>query len=131
MDKLELKHITPYFPYELDVIYEGEKWLMHALFNTSIGLINESNDDPMDAAVQAMYESVKPILRNLSDLTKEIEHNGEKFVPKDKLEGTLPKDIQYMYWMQMQKLFEWHFDVFNLLSKNLAIDINTLITKNK
>ena len=29
------------------------------------------------------------------------------------------------YWI-MEKLFKWHFDVFNLLEKGLAIDINTL-----
>lgn len=29
------------------------------------------------------------------------------------------------YWL-VQKLFEWHFDVFGLIENNLAIDINTL-----
>lgn len=29
------------------------------------------------------------------------------------------------YWI-MEKLFEWHFDVFGLITKGLAVDINTL-----
>lgn len=42
------------------------------------------------------YEEIKPILRPLSDLTKEIEHNGEKFVPMLKLlelDGKANRDI--------------------------------------
>jgi hypothetical protein len=31
----------------------------------------------------------------------------------------------------VQKLFEWHFDVFGLISKGLAIDINTLKNQNQ
>lgn len=85
--------------------------------------------------------SIKLILRDL-DLTKEIEHNGEKFVPRtiinilskskigasmyfiekclesNKLEG-LP------FWV-IQKLFEWHFDVEGLIEKGLAISYNEI-----
>lgn len=31
------------------------------------------------------------------------------------------------YWI-MQKLIEWHFDVFNLIEENLAVDINKIQT---
>ena len=91
----------------------------------------------------------KPILRPLSDLTKEIEHGGEKFVPIDRvaeffIEGTedvLEQSIaaieyfiennffsrmEYLPFILFQKLIEWHFDTYNLISKNQAIDINTL-----
>lgn len=32
-----------------------------------------------------IFQYIKPILHPLSDLTKEIEHNGEKFVPMEEL----------------------------------------------
>ncbi len=88
----------------------------------------------------------KPILRNLSDLTKEIEHNGEKFTPCNKLADIVTNDwdiedmecdvqiikdyftmhpTDWPYWL-IQKLFEWHFDVFGLIEKQLAVDINTI-----
>lgn len=114
-----------------------------------------------------------PILRPL-DLTKEIEHGGEKFVPiveLAKISGLSPRkisavsnnkvicdakgwrsfsefsfnnnsfnianfrhgDLLYMNWnidqmMLFQELIYWHFDIYNLISKNQAIDINTLET---
>ena len=113
-----------------------------------------------------------PILRPL-DLTKEIEHGGEKFVPIVELAKTafgyldaskinfkaessgniyscslnkilhfsldsndnsfiaihngktvcVPKQLELF-----QKLISWHFDIYNLISKNQAIDINILET---
>lgn len=91
----------------------------------------------------------KPILRPLSDLTKEIEVNGEKFVPLEKLFGTsvimagfLPcintfndnfelsvsKGTKTLYATlpQYEKLFEWHFDNYGLIEKGLAISIHDL-----
>ncbi len=78
----------------------------------------------------------KPILRPLSDLTTEIEHNGEKFVPFDKLDqhhnfsvmhfsDIITDPTRYPYTI-VEKLFEWHFDVFGLIENNLAIDIKTI-----
>ena len=85
--------------------------------------------------------NIKPILRPLSDLTKEIEHNGEKFVPivylcNSELYGY--SDLRYMInsnnfnsieslsFKSFNKIMEWHFDVFGLIEKGLAIDINTM-----
>lgn len=82
------------------------------------------------------FESVMLILRPLSDLTKEIEHNGEKFVPHTKLGGRpnltdydidyLSKKINVMSYGLITQLIEWHFDVFGLIEKGEAIDINTI-----
>ena len=134
--KLELKHLAPYLPYKIKVT---------------------NYDKPLNARLVDLiagkpYEQYKPILRPLSDLTKEIEVNGEKFVPiyffelgddfnesvdygkgNIKLIGLLKDmakfnfiDIDYMQYGVLNKLFEWHFDVFGLIKNNLAIDINTL-----
>lgn len=74
----------------------------------------------------------EPILHPLSDLTKEIEHKGERFVPIERIRelnlGTMPKNntIGWMYYQQVQKLIEWHFDIADLISKGEAMDVNTL-----
>jgi hypothetical protein len=110
---------------------------------------------------------VKPLLRPLSDLTKEIEVNGEKFVPIVKLgvlyfpkseienggvliEELVYKDNEFKNYFQdynyigdnvnlyyknigysesvkiQQQLFQWHFDVFGLIEKGLAINLNSI-----
>lgn len=125
--------------------------------------------------LQTHYDTsnFKPILRPLSDLTKEIEYNGEKFVTILKLceiAHSLPfftpkqwcveiTDLDFISvksdknyysfsfdledcelsvfnggdmesindrYELYEKLFEWHFDVFGLIPKGLAIDKNTL-----
>lgn len=83
-----------------------------------------------------------PILHPLSDLTKEIEHKGERFGPYKKLgwefrDGELGELITFgdmhsgtinilEYLSQLQLLLSWHFDIANLISKGEAIDVNTL-----
>ena len=64
--ELELKHITPYLPYELKVWYNGKVWYIEsiALYNRVL-LLNE------DANTPASICDVKPILRPISSMTKE------------------------------------------------------------
>ena len=77
-----------------------------------------------------------PILRPLSDITKEIEYGGEKFVPTVNLGwNTVPLSfsasnikmaVDTLTIHEAQKLIEWHFDIAGLIEKGEAIDINTL-----
>ena len=76
-----------------------------------------------------------PICRPLSDLTKEIEHKGEKFVPMKKIAIYNPNNVEYLIecvvtglveYIVLRQLIEWHFDIANLIEKGEAIDINTL-----
>lgn len=79
----------------------------------------------------------KPILRPLSDLTKPIEHNGEKFVPIEKVAYSYGYEIRISRNKLLQpimceqfnvvlQLIEWHFDIARLIEKGEAIDVNTL-----
>lgn len=134
--KLELKHLASYLPYGLDFKGKRKGWVS---FDGSRMTLC-----PID--FDGRFEIIKPILRPLSDLTKEIEHKGEKFVPSEKLKEIFPNVSHWQYltsmahiWQQyinnltetnieycvIQKLFEWHFDVFGLIEQGLAIDINT------
>ena len=73
----------------------------------------------------------KPLLRPLSSLTEEIEHNGERFVPIEELQLQNIKIIEITnanvellpYWA-VQKLHEWHFDIHGLIDRNLALPID-------
>lgn len=123
--KLTIKHLAPYLPYGLMSVdyFDGIELKRKIVPSNIVGFVDGDT-------------KAKPILHPLSDLTKEIEHNGEKFVPSDRLainlfsKGTkeiiLKGEINGIPYWVMQYLFEWHFDVFGLIEKGLAVDINTL-----
>ena len=127
--KLELKHLAPYLPYKLKGNYEVSEVVPSAKFELRSKDLRTDNID-------FFLNYAKPILRPLSDLTKEIEVNGDKFIPHIKLGGRpnlkdydieyLSKNIDNMSYGLVSKLIEWHFDVFGLIQKGLAIDINSL-----
>ena len=180
--ELEIKHLAPYLPYGVKVQGKRhlEKYGVVPILNVNGFSYNKGwqyeflhEDDDLTFA-KLGEKGYLPILRPLSDLTKEITHNGESFMPMLKLfelafnmsyEGEqdkfdfreLPengysafelnrktaliyrdrdfyketkgnKNISNQYKM-FSKLFEWHFDFFNLIPQNLAIDINTLNQK--
>lgn len=93
------------------------------------------------------FDLFKPILRPLSDLTKEIEVNDYKFIPNDFIKRNIWEDgidcensktiildtrkieginIMYLSDEFIQFFYEYHFDVHNLIERGLAIDINTI-----
>ena len=80
---------------------------------------------------QAINGYYKPILRPLSQLTQEIEHNGESFIPMDVLYELFRKTDLFYFdktnlfrnpYEIIEKLIEWHFDVFGLINDGLAIE---------
>jgi len=131
MKKLELKHFAAYLPYGLECL---------DLSDETIFTLDALN---IDAALNdATYlNTIRLYLRPLSDLTKEIEVNGEKFVPCNFLKTIhfYPESNEMMkreiidsiliecqiYWIN-EKLLKWHFDIYGLIENDLAIDINTL-----
>ena len=216
--KIELKHLAPYLPYELtfvienetefstngfDVEFDNDNYIPNGVYQlTGINYANSYLPDcVMYKAIHhtdtsrdgyAQITDTKPILRPLSDLTKKIEVNGEKFVPLQKLcrlfayneqykkdwifnseenyafnggrnrnnfnkeliyfcsasdpimtiefgyysiskkfylkDNRDKEDLTYVVnqYDAMQKLFEWHFDVFGLIEAGLAIDFKKI-----
>lgn len=175
---MNLKELAGYLPYRLRMMYDFENGTQWVLDVTNINAITKHD---------------KPILRPMSDLTKEIEVNGEKFVPlielyrmsnkynydnelyydfidswvgkgdilkvyhnrqKDEYTEfifskgsfrkdtkyskgsynfgmTLPHDIRcnseiYNQYKLFQFLYKHHFDIYGLIEKGEAIDINTI-----
>jgi hypothetical protein len=134
--KLELKNLLPYLPYELKFLYNGNIYKMRWI-NSTGDIEYDSQKDFIDPFPPNVFNKeldlVKLMLRPLSDLTKEIEINGERFVPYEKLKKMYPIDTfsntsntaQWSYRI-IQKLAEWHFDFQGLIPAGLAIDINNL-----
>jgi len=152
--KLELKHLVHYLPYELSLIHKDFRGLdkgittMRGLHNSFEGIAEgDSPIDIDDDQYPFNLDFWKPILRPLSDLTKEIEHNGERFTPskvltKENIGGDMSFPVNGIANYKVENeyervtvettirvldlLYEWHFDVFGLIEKGLAIDINSL-----
>ncbi len=138
--KLESKYLAGYLPYELRIKNKTTDMPLTGAY------LDELNDP-----LFGFDDTFKPILHPLSDLTKEIEVNGKKFVPIEVLNNMLfTKHSKLEYYdsefcngailfstnikgfnilsmnEKIQKLYEWHFDIYGLIENGLAIDINTL-----
>ncbi len=113
MKQLTIKEVAPYLPYGLkgvlitdkrdDFINEeyfgDEKFSKGAIWelwsfvkDNGVIYIGEGEFEGSlwkyrDNTFVNFHTGIKLILRNLSDLTKEIEHNGKKFIPITKLTG--------------------------------------------
>lgn len=162
-EQLTLERVAIYLPYGLECIYGGHG---HDKKVKIIGLhTNEDEEtydytfiDKMGDVDSDVFGWIKLILRPLSDLTKEIEVNGEKFVPIDVIKdeflecdiliygdagygwiGLYNDNTLIPFYMECDMeimpeihyrivtfLAKWHFDIHGLISKGLAIDINTL-----
>ena len=138
--KLEIKHIAPYLPFEVKVIdTEAEDciWTLHP-YKDSLDCLTDNEHLSLENFITENNATKTPVhkllLRPLSDLTNEIEVDGEKFIPKEKINlihdlsgnnilnfRTGERiDILCLPYFMVEKLFEWHFDVFGLIDQNLA-----------
>lgn len=133
MNKLEI--YSAYLPYKLHVGFETDDDTHEVV---SVGLDGLRLVSPHYNYGYCDFDTPKPILRNLSDLTKEIEHEGEVFVPIDLLDSDLyPIDyfkdtdhydyvlrwlrsedkshhLQFLPYGLIQQLIKWKFNIFNL-----------------
>jgi len=193
--KLELKHLAPYLPYKLRIQGEnyGQIGILSLLSEASVNIEGRNNTYGMWADI----DDIKPILRPMSDLTKETQIKEEILTPLVRLlelkeknsfsndnllksisqgysvkviecstkeysgfnehkisypietsnmgtlvysfgyserfsrfrqrDETYSKPLGVGYQKQLfEQLYEWHFDLNNLIPSGLAVDINTL-----
>lgn len=167
MEQLTIEQLAPYLPYRLKLkTTTGVIGNMIQLNESSVYIDSGPMWDSGSLYGWMLKCDVKPLLRPLSQLTEEIEHNGERFVPMAKLleiaypqwmrekAGTLYAAIEcksdgwyekayfkyhavnsielhkgYLhnepYW-KIEYLLKYHFDVFGLADKGLAIPIPSL-----
>lgn len=98
-------------------------------------LVYLTGDLYADIENKTFPEEFIPICRPLSDIAKEIEHKGEKFIPMKKIAIYNPNNMEYLIecvitglveYIVLRQLIEWHFDIADLISKGEAINVNTL-----
>jgi len=155
MEKLELKHLAGYLPYQLrfklldyKCDYIGEEYgICNGYYMIGDGIYYTFKDRN---TAGKNFNNCNPILRPLSDLTKPITIDGITFVPNAWIYDNIKKDVEIYKFLNgkisldietenynqtidlmdgyliIQKLNEWHFDWQGLIDKGLAIDINTL-----
>lgn len=129
--ELELKHLAPYLPYRLECFFEGDEFRLSSAkilmgLGEDVGIFD---NDPF------YFDKFKPILRPLSDLAKPITNGVGLFVPFDEIEIYNLAGVEYLIsqikngFLEIiiyNMLLEWHFDVFGLIEKELAINVNDL-----
>lgn len=136
--KLEIKHLVGYLPYGLKA-----KMNVFGDNQTDVGIegisvIGEVELSGIRSTVNEFFDisEIKPILHPISDLTKEIEVNREKFVPIQEYHYLRFQEISnynggsrtldFIQVREQNILLKLHFDIHGLIEKGLAIDINTL-----
>lgn len=135
MEKLTLEQLAPYLPYKL-LLQQIEK----GTFNNSPNIIKtvEWKHNNIDIVFNKRYRiiSTKPILRPLSDLTKiylkefyQLTNIDLELIDCNEWIEELIHMIKANDKFQLRQfnlLFKWHFDVFGLIDKGLAVDINKI-----
>lgn len=145
MEKLELKHLAAYLPYSLKCNIMGEHVDDYAeppipkIFEI-VGLTQdyvEYWEEGSTVTEQCVFSDCFPLLRPISDLTREISINGKNIIPiegmflpcgeRKLLESWAEENKCYvgqmLSYLPYQNLFENHFDIFNLCENNLATAI--------
>jgi hypothetical protein len=141
--ELELKHLAPYLPYKVKCRSKTTGTVF-----TITGFNDRKDITTFGDLVMSKFESTQLLLRPLSDLTNEIEIDGKKLIPIHELiiiaDGYVSDEENYSYWWYSyingisqysvdvhrkieNKLYEWIFDIFGLIKKGIAVDINTVI----
>lgn len=138
--ELELKHLVSYLPYGLQLQYVVRGDLEATGLMTSISHYpweTHPNRVRITVGEEEHIWMFKPILRPLSDLIKEIDYNGERFIPIEKLglfdmgyrvtfdyqfktADSSYLDVVEMPFSVVQDLLAWHFDIYGLIENGLA-----------
>lgn len=137
---LTIKHLSAYLPYRLSILRPDNKTIIDVVgLCGNLYIFNEIGKNETYGSIKSSFN--KPILRNLSDLTKEIEHNGTRFIPMEMLRKVFGFEYQItlkfdfkddfgdyyeaneLPYNIVQQLHEWHFDTQNLIENGLAIAV--------
>lgn len=128
MNQITIEELSAYLPFKVKV-----KNTFTGTISTLRGISDRNNVMTYGDLCIGNFDTIKLLLRPLSQLTTEIEVNDEKFVPIERLEElyqqlgydnysfyfimSYPKRLPYEI---VQFLLSLHFDIFGLLNRNLA-----------
>lgn len=134
--KLQLKHLAPYLPHKLKMIFEGKGGRIIELSSLSFNTLGETFSDGR-GGMWLDRSGFKPILQPFSylkedDVLQYFKHYDQVIIENSTIllngkgMNSLFFEIHNLPFDFTQKLFEQHIDVFGLIEKGLAVDINTL-----
>lgn len=122
---INLNQITSYLPHEVSFINNKNNFILP---------LNGVYDKLQVHSFGNGYfylTDIKLILRPIHDICKPIMHKEEKFVPFEKI--AIYQDFHQLVYniltgfvevIVFNQLLEWKFDVYGLIDKGLAIDMN-------
>ena len=138
--------IIPYLPYDLG--FKATDLESGEFEESCITEINFATAQIEVGATMYSFDDIgsnelKPVLRPLEDLVKEISFNNKRFIPLTELKDSGLWCDAYDDWWDLQepdyktmmrncpyeifdKLLEWNFDVFSLIDDGRAINMNKL-----
>lgn len=118
--KQELKHILAYLPHGVQYTDLRLPVKSRKAQTLTMDAIIEFKRNGFDMGWIGLH------LHPLSDITEQIEHDGEMFVPIDVLDGegsgfqggdklrNGEQEIYKIEYASVEKLIEWHFNIFGL-----------------
>lgn len=130
--KLELKHLVPYLPYGLK--YLSPKRTPTSIFDWAKEETIEEMGCISMIAILRHGEQGKPVLRPLSEI-KSIEEISEQFSEYSwesfqnsffLFEFPCLNAFDHVNYTIVELCFKHHLDIFGLINKGLAIDVNTI-----
>ena len=134
--KLETKHLAPYLPYKLKGIYEMSSKQKQETLQAIDTLGKCRTDEDLRWFDIKMFKPIlQPLFNDNFDYTIFLMDNfpEEKWADayNDIMNGVgFGVKIEQIPYELHEFLFENHIDVFGLIEKGLAIDINTLSVQN-
>jgi hypothetical protein len=157
MDKLQLSHIAPYFPYYLKMRYQNDcngycrdgvlLKMKHLDDVPNSACFTLEEDENGDFSASGHISMFKPILRPLSNIFSffndshlfDSDIDIRTFLNEDFLKSRGIETIDEIYelkaeWLPLgfiNTLLKYHFDVFGLIEKGLAIDFTTIKEKER
>lgn len=139
MEKSELlQYLTSYLKHKVRYLQKFQ------LSSTNIFELKNFND--IDKLTSNDTNS-KILVRPMEDFNKEINHNNEKFIPRERIVKEFNMSVlelcmiaenitnhqfilRTVSWLVVDKLLEWHFDVFDLINQNYAKNLNEIDENN-
>jgi len=145
-DQLQLHEIVWYLPYGLQIKILNHKsdyvGIEYAKVNGYYFIADQLHVTYEGGSTGKDVSIFRPVLRPLSDLEREITTiRGENIVPIEWMEDfydthnfhdqcrQLMDDnrwLNHLDYLVVQHLFEWHFDVRDLIGRNLAVSIYSI-----
>lgn len=153
MENNKLEKLVGYLPYGLKIWHSSYKARHIWDINIEEGIQDRSMTAVTLTAICNGNEYLKPILRPLSDMTKEINYGLSSYIFTEIFEigdtdgfiyefdnGNIKLiqllesisnhnsfyDINYLPYPVVQMMYQYHYDIHGLIESGEAIDINTL-----